>query len=83
MDVTSDRDLFDFIESLGKEEEEEEEKYSTTTATATTITAVHNNTNIIDTAISDVDSTAASTAASTAGSVISDQDLTERGDDVW
>ena len=79
MDVTSDMDLFDFIESLGKEEEE---KYSTTTttATATTSTAVHNNTNIIDTAISDSDSTAATTAASTAGSVISDQDLTETVD---
>ena len=87
MDVTSDMDLFDFIESFGKEEEEEK-KYSTTTATATAITstAVHNNTNIIDTAISDSDSTAAttaaSTAASTAGSVISDQDLTETVD-VW
>ena len=75
MDVTSDRDLFDFIESLGKEEEE---KYSATiTATATAATAVHNNTNRIDTAISDSDSIA------TTSSIISDQDLIERVGDVW
>ena len=69
MDVTSDKDLFDFIESLGKEEE----KYSTIAATATTIAAVHNNTNSIDTA-----------AAVSDSSIISDQDLTESVVvDVW
>ena len=63
--AASNLDLFDFIESL----EREEEKYSTTTAAAL------NNTNIVDTAISDSDS-------AFSASVISDQDLTETVD-VW
>ena len=60
----SNPDLFDFIESL-----EREEKYSTTAATTA---AALNNTNIDDTAISD--------SASSASSVIGDQDLDETAD---
>ena len=66
--VTSNLDLFDFIESL----EKEEEKYSTTTADAAT-TAALNNTNIDDTAIS---------ASASSSSIISNQDLDETVD-VW
>ena len=57
--ATSNPDLFDFIESL-----EREEKYSTATSTTATATATPNNTNIDDTI-----------SVSASSSIISNQDL--------